>query len=884
MHKDSFIIAIAVAALTIMFWAALNRPDTEPPWPEVIQGFAFAPFHQGQSAITHKFPTPEQIDSDLALLAGRTYAVRTYSVEGTLGDIPRLAEKYGINVALGAWVDGKQEADRAEIDRMLKIAAHSRNVVRIIVGNEVLLRGELEVTELIEHLEYVRGEIDIPVSTAEPWHVWARYPELVKHVDYLAVHMLPYWEGVDLEIAVDYLVERYSDLKKLYPDKPIVIGEVGWPSNGRTRQQAVASEANEAIFLRRFLQRAAEENYVYYVMEAFDQPWKHETEGWVGAYWGVYDFARQPKFTFSEPIVQIPDWPILAAISVVVALITFALLLIDSRRLKARGRGFLALIAYAAATAAVYVIYDYTNQYLTITTIVVGILLILGMIGVIVVLLAEAHEWAESLWVHDHRRMFKPKRVADDKLPMVSVHVPAYNEPPDMLIETLDALARLDYPNYEVLVVDNNTKDPEIWTPVQAHCEKLGARFRFSHEDPLPGFKAGALNYALHHTAPAAEIIAVIDSDYIVDRNWLRDLAPQFEQASIAIVQAPQDYRDAGESAFKAMAYSEYRGFFYIGMVTRNERNAIIQHGTMTMVRKRALQQVNGWAEWCITEDAELGLRIFEEGLEATYIPRSYGQGLMPDTFIDYKKQRYRWAYGAVQIMRRHTRTLLRGGQGCLSLGQRYHFVAGWLPWVADGVNLLFNFAALFWSIGMLVAPMKVDPPLLIFSVLPLALFVFKIGKLVYLYKTRVGATTVQTIAAAFTGLALTHTIGRAILSGFVSSSMPFYRTPKQAARQALLKAINAAREETLLLIALCLAATSIITQLGTETLDLLMWSIMLLLQGIPYASALVVSIISAYPRLPARFIGKTGSMREAAEHLLEADRLAQGPSSVEGT
>ncbi|MCO6412116.1 MAG: glycosyltransferase [Thiogranum sp.] len=876
MHKDSFIIAIAVAALTIMFWAALNRPDTEPPWPDVIQGFAFAPFHQGQSAITHKFPTPEQIDSDLALLAGRTHAVRTYSVEGTLGDIPRLAEKYGINVALGAWVDGKKKADREEIDRMLKIAAHSRNVVRIIVGNEVLLRGELEVKELIEHLEYVRSEIDIPVSTAEPWHVWARYPELVRHVDYLAVHMLPYWEGIDHEIAVDYLVERYNDLKKLYPDKPIVIGEVGWPSNGRTRQQAVASEANEAIFLRRFLQRAAEEDYVYYVMEAFDQPWKHETEGWVGAYWGVYDFARQPKFTFSEPIVQIPDWPILAGISVVVALITFALLLIDSRRLKARGRGFLALIAYAAATAAVYVIYDYTNQYLTITTIVVGILLILGMIGVIVVLLAEAHEWAEALWVHDHRRIFRPQRVADDRLPMVSVHVPAYNEPPDMLIETLDALARLDYPNYEVLVVDNNTKDPEVWKPVQAHCEKLGARFRFFHEDPLPGFKAGALNYALRHTAPAAEIIAVIDSDYIVDRNWLRDLAPQFEQASIAIVQAPQDYRDAGDSAFKAMAYSEYRGFFYIGMVTRNERNAIIQHGTMTMVRKRALQQVNGWAEWCITEDAELGLRIFEEGLEATYIPRSYGRGLMPDTFIDYKKQRYRWAYGAVQIMRRHTRTLLRGGQGCLSLGQRYHFVAGWLPWVADGINLLFNFAALFWSIGMLVAPMKVDPPLLIFSVLPLALFAFKIGKLVYLYKTRVGATTVQTIAAAFTGLALTHTIGRAILSGFVTSGMPFYRTPKQAGRQALLKAINAAREETLLLIALCLAATSIITQLGTETLDLLMWSIMLLLQGIPYASALLVSIVSAYPRLPARFIGKTGSMREAAEHLLEADRPVQ--------
>src|SRR5690606_18482716 len=175
---------------------------------------------------------------------------------------------------------------------------------------------------------------------------------------------------------------------------------------------------------------------------------------------------------------------------------------------------------------------------------------------------------------------------------------------------------------------------------VRDHCARLGSRFRFFHVSPLAGFKAGALNFALANTCADAQIIAVIDSDYQVEPSWLQDLIPAFWDERTAIVQAPQDYRDGEESFFKAMCYAEYRGFFHIGMITRNERNAIIQHGTMTLVRRSALERVGGWAEWCITEDAELGLRLFEHGYEAHYVPQSYGRGLIPGTFLDYKKQR----------------------------------------------------------------------------------------------------------------------------------------------------------------------------------------------------------------------------------------------------
>jgi glycosyltransferase involved in cell wall biosynthesis len=440
------------------------------------------------------------------------------------------------------------------------------------------------------------------------------------------------------------------------------------------------------------------------------------------------------------------------------------------------------------------------------------------------------------------------------RVPKVSVHVPAYNEPPDMLIETLDALARLDYPDYEVLVIDNNTKDENVWRPVEAHCAKLGPRFRFFHVAPLAGFKAGALNYALQRTAPDAEVVAVIDSDYVVDPNWLRELTPGFQDPRIAIVQGPQDYRDECASAFKAMCYAEYRGFFHIGMITRNERNAIIQHGTMTMVRRTLLQSSGGWAEWCITEDAELGLRIFEAGFEATYTPQSYGRGLMPDTFIDFKKQRFRWAYGAMQILKSHAKQLFMEG-GPLSPGQRYHFVAGWLPWVADGCNMLFNIAALGWSAAMVFAPGRIDPPLVMYSVLPLSLFTFKLAKLVHLYRVRVGANFRQTIAAAVAGLALTHTIGVAVVKGLVTRSEPFFRTPKKAESQRLLHAIAAAREETLMMVGLWLAAWGVAHSRQTQGPDRLAWIVVLLIQSVPYASSLLASLCSAFP-LPARLLG----------------------------
>lgn len=239
----------------------------------------------------------------------------------------------------------------------------------------------------------------------------------------------------------------------------------------------------------------------------------------------------------------------------------------------------------------------------------------------------------------------------------------------------LNALARLDYPDIEILVMDNNTPDPAVWRPLQQHYQRLGPRFRFFHTDDLPGFKAGALNALLEHTSPAAQVIAVLDADYQVYSNWLYELVPHFADAQIGFIQARQDCRDTSKSPFKGCCNAEYQGFFNVGMVIRNDHDAIIQHGTMILIRRTALDALR-WPNWCICEDAELGLRLLEQGYQAGYQPASYGPGLSPDTSLDFKTQRYRWVYGALQILKHHAAALLTGKRSALTRAQRYHFLA----------------------------------------------------------------------------------------------------------------------------------------------------------------------------------------------------------------
>src|SRR6266508_2583507 len=330
--------------------------------------------------------------------------------------------------------------------------------------------------------------------------------------------------------------------------------------------------------------------------------------------------------------------------------------------------------------------------------------------------LAHMHESLDVVCRIQWRHLLDKLEPIPGYLPMVSLQVPAYNEPVEVVQKTLNSLAKLNYPNYEVLVVDNNTPLQETWRPLEDICRTLGPNFHCLHLDRWPGYKSGALNFAVTQTDPRAEIIAIVDADYEVAPDFLRELVPAFADPQVAFVQTPQDYSDHKVDLFSESTYRGYKYFFEVSMPSRNERNAIIFAGTMGLIRKSVLEEIGGWDEWCITEDAEASLRILMRGYQSLYIKRPFGRGLMPFNFEGLKKQRFRWCFGGIQILKKHWEALMPWApwvdpENKLTFAQRYYYLLGGLGWFSDVFNLLFAWFLVLGAVfNLLSSPVKVRP------------------------------------------------------------------------------------------------------------------------------------------------------------------------------
>lgn len=249
-------------------------------------------------------------------------------------------------------------------------------------------------------------------------------------------------------------------------------------------------------------------------------------------------------------------------------------------------------------------------------------------------------------------------------VPRVSIHLPCHAEPPEVVIKTLNALNVLEYDNFEVIVCDNNTADPYLWKPLADHCAALNRacgfeRFRFFHVEGLEGAKSGALNFCLGKTAPDVDLVALVDADYIAESDFLYRLVGFFGDPAIGFVQSSHDYHEFEGSAFKTMCYCEYMPNYKYAMASANEYHGAFTIGTMCLFRRETLAAVGGWAEWCLTEDSEIAVRLRAAGFDGIYLRDTFGRGLIPDCFDDYKKQRFRWTAGPVQQLRRHWRLYL---------------------------------------------------------------------------------------------------------------------------------------------------------------------------------------------------------------------------------
>jgi cellulose synthase/poly-beta-1,6-N-acetylglucosamine synthase-like glycosyltransferase/exo-beta-1,3-glucanase (GH17 family) len=724
------------------------------------------------------------------------------------------------------------------------------------------LRLERNVDVLIKIISRVKKQVSVPVTTGETWDIWMGYDarleqqyqgealkaeqdrriniafRLAASVDFIAAHILPYWDRSTAANAVEHTLVVYNKLRKMHEGKRVVIAEFGWPSGGYNRGASEPGLMEQASIFRDFVSRADAMGIDYNVIEAYDQPWK-SFEGSVGSYWGLFDASRTPKFSWTGPITN-PDYNKLAAIAVAAGvLISLPLLAMAGATM-----GQLLMLALASHMVGAWAatVFDYWNShYFVFGAAFAFFVATLLLIPLVIITLSRIQEIATILFGRSPRRLLPTGlRSAEGYTPKVSIHIPAYRESPEMLKATLNAIAALDYTNYECIVVINNTPDPAMWRPIEDHCVLLGERFKFINIDGLPGFKAGALRLAMSRTAPDAEIIGVLDADYVVQPDWLKDLTPVFIDPKVGLIQAPQDHRDGERSVMHQAMNSEYAGFFDIGMVQRNEANAIIVHGTMCLVRRAALEQAGGWSSDTICEDTDLGLTILENGWVTHYTNKRYGHGLLPDTFAAYKKQRDRWAYGGVQIARKHWRRMLPGTSRLVA-EQRREFSMGWLNWLgAESVGVVVAILNLLWV--PVVAFVGIAIPDKILTLPILATFIVSIAHFVALYRARVRITPGQMMTAMVAAMSMQWTVARAVGTGLIRDHLPFVVTAKGgvAKKRTVFPAFNEAIMGGLLLV----GATIIVMTNYEGVREVNLFAAVLVVQSLPFLAAVAIGLL----------------------------------------
>ena len=834
--KNILIAALIGAMLNALGWF-LARETTEPPSArDAIGSVSYTP---GPPEYVRRPATPEilaRIDRDMARISTITSGVRLYSSDGLTAEIPAIAKQHGLSVVAGAWVSRNVQATERELQAAITLVNRNQNVRAIIVGNETILRKELEAAQLIEQLRKVRRRVRVPVSTGETWDLWLKHPELVREVDFIAAHILPYWEGIPDHQALEYALGRYEALRAAYPGKRVVIAEFGWPSRGYNIKAASPGPTRQATLIREFVNAAGERDISVNIIEAFDQPWKTR-EGSVGAYWGLFDATGKLKFPLEGKVREVRFYHrLISAIAIGAAVSVLGLAWVRPTFLHALA--FSAAANTLAAGVALAMLYPLEN-YLNVGSALAWAIGFALMVLLTAMTLVKVHEVAEVTLGRRPSRLIRGPVVAPGYvLPKVSVHIPAYRENPEMLISTLDSVAALDYPDFEALVIVNNTPEPSYWRPIEAHCRALGPRFKFVFLPKVAGFKAGALNAALVHMATDASVIALLDADYVVDRNWLKDLVPAFADPKVALVQAPQDHRDGGESVFKQVMNSEYAGFFDIGMVQRNEHDAAIAHGTMLLIRRTAFEQVGGWSTDTITEDTELGLRLFEAGYAAHYTNRRYGWGLLPDDFNAFKTQRHRWVFGAMQIIRKHWRHMLPGAK-TLSWPQKIQFVTGWSYWLSDAFGVLAAYMNLMWVpmivfVGVLIPTLPFTLPILV-------AFAVNLLHCVLLYGVRVKIPTRHIAGAALAAMSLQLTVARGVLAGLRGGRLVFNRTAKGGLARPWAPE-SPARAEFRIGVLLFGSAALLLATNFNETTEIKIFATTLFVQGLPFLAAWLVA------------------------------------------
>ncbi|MDP1881731.1 MAG: beta-(1-6) glucans synthase, partial [Bradyrhizobium sp.] len=298
---------------------------------------SYAPFRGDQSPLVPTLQIgPEQIAEDLAQLAKISDCVRTYSIENGLDQVPALAAKAGLKVIQGIWLGSNRFKNLAQIQTAVRLIREYPGVISsVVVCTEVLLRGEITAPDLAATNRSVKSQVEVPVTYADVWEYWLRHREVYDAVDFVTIHILPYWE--DFPIRARHAASHVDAIRKrmavAFPGKEILIGETGWPSAGRMREGALPSRANQAKVVSEILALAKRENFRVNLIEAYDQPWKRKLEGTVGGYWGLIDAAKRAmKYPPNQAVSNFPFWKLQMGSGMALSILVFGAAWLTLRR------------------------------------------------------------------------------------------------------------------------------------------------------------------------------------------------------------------------------------------------------------------------------------------------------------------------------------------------------------------------------------------------------------------------------------------------------------------------------------------------------------------------------------------------------------------------
>jgi exo-beta-1,3-glucanase (GH17 family) len=302
-----------------------------------LQCISYAPFRGHQTSLSPATQVSrEQIAEDLAQLAKITDCVRTYATDLGLDQIPELAAKVGLKVIQGIWLDRNRQKNLIQISTGIRLARdYPGTITALVVGNEVLLRGEMTASDLAATIRLVKAKVTVPVTYADAWELWLRNRELEDAVDFVTIHILPYWENIPIRAKfaaaqADAIRQR---MVSAFPGKEILIGEIGWPSEGRMRESSLASRTNQARVVSEILDLARRENFRVNLFEAYDESWKQQIEGTVGGYWGLFDaMQRTLKYPPGVPISNFPLWKLQMSSGMALAILVFGAAWLTARR------------------------------------------------------------------------------------------------------------------------------------------------------------------------------------------------------------------------------------------------------------------------------------------------------------------------------------------------------------------------------------------------------------------------------------------------------------------------------------------------------------------------------------------------------------------------